>query len=710
MQIFFLIFYVLFASEGGGQKGSSPAAAETQIEPARAAPPTGTQIVAAQGQEVVLPSGTKIIANKPIQLGGLMGVPPGDLQDLRIAHRGASVPLKSQAFLKYYEDAKCDDPVIFKTRVAGFSECKENCIHRYNCRFFTFWTARNKPKFCELYETCMYPVSQDKDLAAAVYKRLNECEMEIGYGSGAYPTAIKNAFPDGIIRLHAPNKNFHCRCTTRSWMICVIFLPPGSQEERVVMAKFNRADPMNMRPFYIMPSVIDPDRAPVVFDKEGPPGTVKIYAEIEPALPDFCIHITICTDGTPGKKCPYLEIPFISGDPVYILKSDREIVAQLKAVPCVSITGLRRIALEDETIARGGFEDPFGRAKTENGPLFLAKRDYDMYWLFDEKAIKEGICQKDFTAQAAQPPADEPPAHADTKKKPAKKKKKKKSRDSPGPGSSSMSSGPESSDFGEDESPRMDTGLMGPAGSIPEERPEHEDLGPASASQPVSPKRGRSPITVPGKPKAAVPASPTKAPTKAGSSGSGSLQLEDNEKQSSPDKSSSDDLTFESNEDAPQVEQAPMLASRSFQPLSPREAERLPPRKAPPDAGALNQQMATMGMQSNLMAPASAEKSSKGKKTGSSSKYPTVGAEVMLAGLQSQPDLNGQRGPIVSVYPEKGRVAVKKEDLISQPAEMKGYFLTITSALIFSIFVWHLCKAKKAADDVYVEFRPAQDI
>merc|ERR1719493_350716 len=209
-----------------------------------------------------------------------------------------------------------------------------------------------------------------------------------------------------------------------------------------------------------------------------------------------------------------------------------------------------------------------------------------------------------------------------------------------------MSSGPESSEFGDDESPKMDPGLMGPAGSIPEDRPAPEDVAPGSASQPVSPTRGLSPVP---------PAPPTKAPTKAGSSGSGSLQLEDNEQKSSPEKTSSEDgLTFEVNDPNAQVEQVPMVASRPQSLTSPREAAKLPPRKSPPDTADLTQQVATMGVKS----PSSPEKSPKGEGS-SSQNYPAVGSEVMLAGLQSKPELNGQRGPIVSVHPEKGRVAVK---------------------------------------------------
>merc|ERR1719300_231854 len=78
--------------------------------------PQTAHMVVQQGEQLVLPSGQRITANKPIaiQLGGLMGVPPGDLQDLRIAAKGAAVPLRTKAFLKYYEDAKCNETPIFK--------------------------------------------------------------------------------------------------------------------------------------------------------------------------------------------------------------------------------------------------------------------------------------------------------------------------------------------------------------------------------------------------------------------------------------------------------------------------------------------------------------------------------------------------------------------------------------------------------------------
>merc|ERR1719445_804611 len=120
-----------------------------------------------------------------------------------------------------------------------------------------------------------------------------------------------------------------------------------------------------MRPFYVMPSVIDPQRAPICFDIEGPVGSVKVYAEIEPNQPEFCTHVTMCTDGTPDKVCPILETRFESGDPVYILKSEREKVRAHEAVKCVSVTGLRKLALDESSIAQGGFKDPFGREKED---------------------------------------------------------------------------------------------------------------------------------------------------------------------------------------------------------------------------------------------------------------------------------------------------------------------------------------------------------
>jgi len=738
--LFILIFIHFLHTDASSQRDSPvpegsmvPSSPERSIIAPEGGFPPG-QMVVQEGEQLVLPSGKKIVANKPmvVQMGGLMGVPPGDLQDLRIAAKGAAVPLRTKAFLKYYEDAKCSETPIFKGTVSGFSECKEECIHRDNCRFFAFWSPRGGRKYCENYESCD-PVSMDKSTSVAVYKRLNECEMEIGYGSGTYPTEIKKAFPHGIIRLSAPDRNTHCRCTTRSWMVCVIFYIEGSEEERVVKTKLNRADPVNMRPFYVMPSVIDPQRAPICFDIEGDPGTAKIFAEIEPASPEYCIHLTMCTDGTPNGMCPILQTKFISGDPVYILKSDATKIKNGRGVQCVSVTGLRKIALDEQNIQRGGFEDPFGRKKDDNS-FFLAKRDYDLYWLFDDAAVAEGICQRGFVREPpkALPTAmpTEPP-EGEAKKKKAKKKKKK-GRVSPGPeGSSSQESSDSNTDLSGPDSPRM---LSPPPQTIPEE-PSPPAAAPAWAAetrstvtapaQAPAPAQSKIPVTVKRKPPQSSEAvAPAAAP--AAQSDDDALELEDNASEDFEDltledndgakeKSDSSDegLTLEENE-----RQIEVVSPRPNQPQSPTPADRLPPRRQP---SRTDGQPGT-SLQSHSPPPAPTSEGAS-----ETFGYPFIGAEVTLTGLNSQPELNGQVGTVISVLEDRGRVGVRipnrKPILVKtsnvvvksakhtrmassrseRPPLSRISFLLLLSCFFIYIII-KICSYHHNVKDVYIEF------
>jgi len=338
-------------------------------------------------------------------------------------------------FAPAYQNVRCDDDKLAKGKVGSIVTCKQQCIQDKDCNYFAFWKDR---KWCETYNRCT-SFSQDRDNIITVYRRLNECEVSYE----AYMPKIAEQFAgDSVVAKGSPKKNLHCRCTTKSWMICAVFVKAGTQQEIIVRT---RLDPYtqsteDFEPFVVMASPSNQYRpicyiAPLPIQTAG--GVKALAGEIAVITNGkaMCIDLRICTEGTPQHDewktpkgiDPIQGEPFRSGDPVYILNEDIPKLSKDTPVPCLKIAGLRAYSMGNDG---KGFTDPFYRRK---GHVLLARRDYTIYFAFDETDRASNICQDQVE-----------------KKKSGKKKKKSKGEErqsqfsaesgqstSPQPGSSS---------------------------------------------------------------------------------------------------------------------------------------------------------------------------------------------------------------------------------------------------------------------------------
>jgi len=317
-------------------------------------------------------------------------------------------------FEKVHDDVYCGDrPPLFAMplssgKVENMRECKQKCLSERGCRYFAFWV---KLKKCETYGTCWSQIPDSKN-KVSVYRRVTPCEQARDF----YYAQIVKAFDPHIIRplymafewekvpprSDYPNPNFLCECTGIVWMTCSIFLDTAAYEFPIVFNKLDpsQGGPEHMLPFRITKSELSPfggENAMLTFS-ERRPGQAHVRAEIE--LPEYiidpgmkipgCIHISQCIAGTPGGQCGIQHRPFLSGEPVYILK--RAVLTQKgqnEPHLCMSLKGLRSHMLNQETETYS-FKDPYGR--TVDGRAELSTEDFIIYWAFDDIGFSTGIC------------------------------------------------------------------------------------------------------------------------------------------------------------------------------------------------------------------------------------------------------------------------------------------------------------------------------
>jgi len=513
-------------------------------------------------------------------------------------------------FDKIYDDVRCDDKPLFKGVLRStnpFGECRQLCIDENYCAFFAFWRKRN---YCETYTTCMTQ-SPDGKATISVYQRQTECEAEIKHGVKGYVRTMAASFPNDMVRWNPPNKNFHCQCTTRSWMICVIFTSPNSPEDIAVRTKLNRENQAGMKPFFVQPTLIDPSKAPICFDDTQGTGYTKVHAEIIPAEPTFCLHISMCQDATQTAVCPVRNIPLESGDPVYILRSDEEAIKSGKAVKCVSVPGLRQCSMDETSIAHGGFPDPWGR---EEGKLLLAKRDYHIYWIFDDAALATGICNR--------PEWNRP--------KSSKKKKKKKKGDVEG--------------LESDRS--MDSGSP-----------------PAGAFDPGSPSAGQVDREV------VLTEPPATSPT---------VRVElspQNELVLSPQQSSeeSDEIQELSEEEQEELLVNPRNVQSEKKYVRRKSTIRAPDVGETSESVDQRSSIGPISRKAAYPTNKDISSSDESPRSDDNSEFPKSGSQRMIMGLKTNPELNGQIGLIQKAHPEKGRVELRLlsgETVLVKPANL----------------------------------------
>jgi len=262
---------------------------------------------------------------------------------------------------KIYENVRCVDgyPLTKGLVEGGLDECKTKCLEDTECVFYAFWLQKN---YCETYVSCHH-VESDGDNAIHVFKRMSHCDV----AQEVYSRMIPKYFPQGTLKIDPPNPNMYCKCISRAWMFCVIYIAPGTSEYNAVTAKLNRKDPEKMKPFETLPSrTRPPERRPIIYRQ----ARSSIIAEIETWPPGKCFHVSKCTRGTPGKGCPFTGKPFKSGDPVYVLKGAMAEIERGTPVSCYSMMG---------------FRDGY-REKPE------IEKNYAVYLIFDDADMQAGYC------------------------------------------------------------------------------------------------------------------------------------------------------------------------------------------------------------------------------------------------------------------------------------------------------------------------------
>jgi len=306
------------------------------------------------------------------------------------------------AFKQIADNVRCNDKKRTWDVAANMAECKERCKTDVGCNYFAYWA---KTKRCETYETCR-TMSHDGSNKIFLYARLTECDAV----HKMYTEEIPKHFPDNVVRSEGLNPNMFCQCTTRTWMVCGIFIETGSYEEEAINRRLVRDDPQKLLPFQVLQSVVgtsDTENFPVVYSAEE----VEVFAELQILNPRQCITLDQCFEGTPPNAelpstgpddhsglertstaqgmCPVGAHSFRPGEPIYILKRDDQLVQQGKPVPCISMTGLRTWSL-----ANNGqkFQDPFLRDSGRNN--MLVRKDYILYFALNKDLFGLGFCSE----------------------------------------------------------------------------------------------------------------------------------------------------------------------------------------------------------------------------------------------------------------------------------------------------------------------------
>jgi len=364
----------------------------------------------------------------------------------------------SDQFETIYYDVRCAPTLIralSSEPVSSLTECKRKCSSNPKCGFIAYW----KKGWCETYFNCDATTNIDDKgrplKNVQVLKRLTRCEADIGISSdGRYMKAISSAFPDGIVRLQSPRRNINCVCVTDRWAICGIFVMEGTEEANAVMQKLNPTRPEP--PFCLLASLIvfSIDDESICQDQNAAPMRQRVFAEMEVMSSFACIHVTICTDGTPNAACPVTKKPFKPGDPVYILNDDIERMNNLEAVPCISKKGMMKLGMtmsdqgSRSSVSYRPFEDPLGR---RSGDRLWARRDYSLFWIFNEDFLDTGICREWMMAnvkdQGAEPALPDPSVSEGSTSKGGKKRRggKKHTKSKIREDSGSPQSGPSAS-------------------------------------------------------------------------------------------------------------------------------------------------------------------------------------------------------------------------------------------------------------------------
>jgi len=324
-------------------------------------------------------------------LRSILGPSQSDEVTVQIAPR--FVPFFTSYYETIYYDLRCiDQPALTSGPCTGPTECKQRCSVDAQCGYLAYW----KNKHCETYVTCDKTTNKDQMgrtlKNVQIFKRLSECDYELKE-NGPYMKEILKQFPRNMVRIRPPFQNIHCFCISPRWGVCAFIVGEGTEFERLAKRKLNRDSPE--LPFKLLP-VMDARVAPVVFHipKPGSNGDEGVFTEMLVLTQRKCIHITLCTDGTPNGVCPVTRKPFMPGDPVHILKTDETLAAERQVVHCISANGIRSLAMtmnidydrQSVEVMYQPFQDP----NLQETKTF---QDYQMYFLVDDALIQSGMCR-----------------------------------------------------------------------------------------------------------------------------------------------------------------------------------------------------------------------------------------------------------------------------------------------------------------------------
>jgi len=315
------------------------------------------------------------------------------ISPMAMAHaQGDLRGIHNARYEKIGDNLKCDEQTLSKTSVATLSECQMECTRDDRCNFMAYWVKRKR---CETYVKCESK-SPDGDNKIILFRRIDECKEMIKDADAPFYIFIAAQFPPGVVRPKAPRRNLACFCTAWNWMICAIFLVPQSGEFTAVLKRLDRSNEARLKPFYTAyPDEAGRPSAPMMISYEE---KVRVYAEIEPIPFYRCGTVAMCKDGTPDGECPVDASEFVSGQAVFILKTDEEKVVDRQPIPCISAVGIRVLASihgQDSVMAHREVylkRDPFGR---QPGKDLIVGVDYIMIFIFDDHDLRSGICGDD---------------------------------------------------------------------------------------------------------------------------------------------------------------------------------------------------------------------------------------------------------------------------------------------------------------------------
>merc|ERR1719499_297572 len=144
-----------------------------------------------------------------------------------------------------------------------------------------------------------------------------------------------------------------------------------------------------------MPLIEPINEAPMCFTDAGKESSHPgVYAELEVLNSAFCIPISTCHGFTDHEaRCPLTGQLLRSGEPVYIERATESLILSGQKVMCFDAFTLRGMSMsfQGQKMIYGDFRNPLN---PEDPQTYNLNRDFQLYFIFDEKHLETGICQR----------------------------------------------------------------------------------------------------------------------------------------------------------------------------------------------------------------------------------------------------------------------------------------------------------------------------